>query len=236
MRMEYFLFDNYYEAFFFLGATACKRKMLECEEVEGKKFRLSKNLFLDDLLRTNFAVVDTETTGFSSRDVAIQTCVLLCDADGKEIYKYDEYWKTPQDVTINPRASAVHKISEDKLEEAGLDARTEIQWVHALLNQLASMSAKIIAHNAKFDARILRQTASSTDAEWRFDSFFCTQAASRHLVSAKDKNGKVKAPSNKELYEHVTNTKICESKLHDAYEDCKITAASYVIGKKLQWW
>ena len=184
-----------------------------------------------------FAVFDTETTGTSSKDVVIQMCLLVYDKNGSLLHTYNEFWKLAADITINPMAEATHKISKQMLDEQGIDPEVEIVKTIYVFQTLLKRNISLVAHNASFDNRLLKQTAQKYNVDWPFDAsnFFCTQKASRQHVQARDKLGKIKAPSNLELYmffEHMPP----EGDLHDAFVDCKVTATGFINGSRAGWW
>jgi DNA polymerase III epsilon subunit-like protein len=190
-----------------------------------------------DLSNIWFAVFDTETTGISAADVVVQLCVLVYDLSGILLHTYNEYWKMPDGVTMNPRAEATHNISKQILQSQGLDGCTELAETIHIFETFLENNIPVVAHNAAFDNRLLKQTAQRHQMNWPFEAsqFFCTQKASRNHVKAKDKVGRIKAPSNLELYVFF---KKCQPKgnLHDALVDCEVTAVGFIGGSKAGWW
>ena len=140
---------------------------------------------------------------------------------------------------INVHAGKVHKITTRKLETEGCDTLVELGGVYRIFNALKRRAKRIVAHNAAFDCRIMKQTAEQHGFErWNITKLdvFCTMQSSKArcgLVS--EKNQKPKAPSNSQLYEHLFLSKPSGS-LHDAVVDLKVTAASYVEGCRRGWW
>lgn len=184
-----------------------------------------------------FAVFDTETTGNTRNDVVVQMCVLIYDKNETILQSYDKLWKIPTGVTMNPRALAVHNISEDRIQDEGVDASIEMAYIMRLFKSLMRFNILVVAHNTAFDNRLLKQTALVHGIEWKFDTcdFFCTQSRSRTHVKALDKRGRVKAPSNKELY-YCFHSELPDEPLHDAFVDCKVTAAGFIGGARSGWW
>ena len=138
---------------------------------------------------------------------------------------------------INPRASSIHKITEDTIHKHGKDTCTELTVVRDIMMDCKKQNIPIVAHNASFDSRLLIQTADAFQIYWPLEraDFFCTQVAARPFVKALDKNGRIKAPSNIELFMFFSNTKP-EGDLHDALVDCKVTSYGYCKGKQAGWW
>lgn len=166
-----------------------------------------------------YAVLDTETSGVSRQDVVIQCAIAFYDSSGTEISHYNEYWKLPPNIEINPRAQEVHNITTDMLAEKGLDPEKEIAVISNLLTTLHNHKICIVAHNASFDARLLSQTAVACGVRWNFDScnLFCTMKAARSHIGLLNASGRPKMPSNSECYQFLFE---CEPNtvgdLHDA--------------------
>lgn len=192
----------------------------------------------DTLIKdTWFAVFDTETTGTSSKDVVIQMCILMYDKNGTLQHTYNELWRMPDDVNMNPMAEATHHISKQTLEEKGIEAEHELKNLIHVFHTLLRHNIPLVAHNATFDNRLLKQTSEKNCIEWPFDAsqFFCTQKSSRQFVKAKDKLGRIKAPSNIELYMHFEDMPP-SGDLHDAFVDCTVTARGFMNGSRAGWW
>ena len=115
-------------------------------------------------------VLDTETTGFGISDVVVQMAFAVFDADGRMLSSYNRIWSLPPRVTISRRAFKVHKISYGRVRREGLEAAEQMRAVQSVLAQLQERGLPIVAHNAVFDARLLRQTAVAHglvgDGEW----------------------------------------------------------------------
>ena len=185
----------------------------------------------------DFTIFDTETTGTSRNDVVIQLSVVVFDTAGTPIYVYNEYWNKPEGIRIDPRAEEVHKISESLLYSKSQNARSELLHVIGLFEKLKRNNIPIVAHNASFDFRMMKQTAEMQCINWPFErkDFFCTASASRQHVKALGKNDQIKMPTNVELYQFFRGEKP-EGALHDALIDCKVTAVGYMGGRSRGWW
>ena len=218
-------FDDPFEAFYWLGACAVTR------EAPPQKAPL------EDV--AEFVVFDTETSGLSSRDVAVQVCLGFYDGYGKALGFYDKLWKPPRGVVISKGSIQVHGITNARVFKEGLDARFELPKVHAIFKKMRSRGKKIVAHNAAFDVRILRQTARSHSfAGWDLEQShtFCTmnRAAPRCGLKSK-KTGRARKPKNAELYRILTG-KAPSGALHDAQVDVGVTAKNYTEGRHRGWW
>mgnify|MGYP001175077854 CR=1 FL=1 len=230
-------FDSDEDAFFRFGASVIKTLGQEKKQIERADMVSVQKEEYEDLDNVSFAVFDTETTGGSFSDVIIQMGVVCYDDQENICFKYNKYWKPPLNITIKPGAMRVHKITPCVLEKNGVDAKSEIIFIYNLFKNLKSKNKKMVAHNVSFDFRMLSQTANINGCEWDFEEsdFFCTQKNSRQYVKALDKNGKVKAPTNSELYHYIYGKEPIGN-LHDALVDCKVTGAGYLGGIEKKWW
>ncbi len=111
----------------------------------------------------NLLFADTETTGTEDEDRLCQLCFYLNNLEVNQLYK------PPLPIKIG--AMAVHHITnkmvDDKREFAG-------SAEHMILNGLRS-TATFVAHNAKFDIRMLEKEGLF------FDHVICTLKLSRFL-------------------------------------------------------
>lgn len=196
--------------------------------------------------RGSFVVLDTETTGFGCNDVVLQFAFGIFDVDGRMLSSYNRIWSLPPRVTISKRAFKVHKISYRRLRREGLEAADQMRAVRSVLAQLQQRGLPIVAHNATFDARLLRQTAVAHglvgDGEWTLGAsdLFCTMKRSRKILNlpAKANPKLTKPPSNTELYRHLYKRRPGDAvgPLHDAINDCKLTALCFAAAQKRGWW
>jgi DNA polymerase III epsilon subunit-like protein len=95
-------------------------------------------------------IVDTETTGLSSTDEAIEIGLSLYEINSSDYsaVKASSYTgRRCPSVPINPRAQQVHKISLSELLGKDFD--------HKEVNSLLNSADILVAHNASFDARML---------------------------------------------------------------------------------
>lgn len=162
----------------------------------------------DQRLRTRLiAIVDTETTGIEEHDEPISVAALLMevDDDGVLIREVDSYhgFRSPV-VPISPGAFAVHGLSSSDLVGKQIDL--------ARLSRILSSADLLVAHNAKFDRRMIAKLVPSVvDAEWACTlygfSFKRALGASRSLDALCAAHG------------------ISRPDRHDAMADCRSLAA-----------
>ena len=114
---------------------------------------------LQRIARRDFVVLDTETTGLASADQVVEVAVV--DPSGRVLVDQLVRPTCP----IDPRASAVHGHDEAALREA----QTFAQVLPVLRPLLEGVT--VIAYNAPFDERLLRQSADAyrlppLEGEW----------------------------------------------------------------------
>lgn len=176
--------------------------------------------------------IDTETSGLTG--VVIQIGGAVLDGDGNESEVFSELLLPPPgfDLVLHPRAVAVHGITRERLLAEGVPARPALARFVARL-----AGVRVVAHNAAFDVARLNHTLAAYGMAERVDAaaVFCTmQAAKRHcgLVGA---GGRPRCPKNAELYALLGGADDCGA-LHDAANDARITARSFVLGRRRGWW
>jgi len=109
------------------------------------------------LNRSDILILDTETTGISHRSEVIEVAVI--DTTGKVLF---ESLSMPQRKV--PRvASAVHGLTSEDLEKAQAPRWPE---VYADLLPILRSATTILAWNAKFDQKMLRQTTRRHALKW----------------------------------------------------------------------
>lgn len=186
---------------------------------------------------TQFACFDTETTGLGRKGVILQLAIGFFDTNGKLIDFECKIWKLPPEIEISNAAYNVHKIDRNKIDCEGVEPIKEIITFQNICKELKDYNCPIVAHNAKFDYKMLEQTAKLYEVSFdlKENDFFCTMENSKYHLNLKNKRGGLKNPTNTELYTYFTNTEP-KGKLHDALEDLKITGVSYWNGLIKGWW
>jgi DNA polymerase-3 subunit epsilon len=100
----------------------------------------------DLLLRTDWVILDTETTGTFEFDEIVQVAILSCD--GKTLL--DSLVRPTQPIPFE--ATAIHGITNDDVEDAAL-----FPEVYAKIEEIIHEKT-IVIYNAQFDVRLIRQT------------------------------------------------------------------------------
>lgn len=109
-----------------------------------EEFRDKLKRIFDD--KSKYVILDTETTGLGKYDEIVEISII--DLDGNVVY--DSLVKPDRRITFD--AYKIHGISDDMVEEF---PSFEAQWddIYKVLK-----GKTIIAYNAKFDIRMIKQT------------------------------------------------------------------------------
>jgi DNA polymerase III epsilon subunit-like protein len=173
-------------------------------------------------------VFDTETTGLSASDVVIQLGYVYMLSNGTVLNEYEKvlHSSTPS----NPFALRVHKISNETVRRSPHDAHAELRKFMDLANRVLVMGGALVAHNAAFDVRLLRQTAMLVGLhEFQLDSVFCTAKALKKIPTS-ERGATCK---NTDVYRCLGGHKM---DMHNALNDAKATAFIYLHGLQAGWW
>ena len=112
----------------------------------------------DELVeREDVLILDTETTGRGQRAEIIE--IALIDTTGRE--RFLSLCKPERPIPIT--AMRVHKITDRMVA----DAKTWVD-IHMAVKKLFKQSEYVLAWNADFDERMLRQTAERYELEWKY--------------------------------------------------------------------
>ena len=110
-----------------------------------------------DLLgRDDVLILDTETTGLGERAEIIEIAVI--DTTGKE--RFQSFCKPQR--RIPKSATKINKITNDMVASAK-------KWrdIHGTVDKLIRQANYVLAWNADFDERMLRQTAERFHLRWK---------------------------------------------------------------------
>lgn len=110
-------------------------------------------------MERNIILFDTETTGLGDRDEVIQfSAVVLHQKDGHLSFKDVISFYCDTNVFINPDASAIHGITNDRLKELSGGKFFEeqiIKYPDIINPQIPTI---FVAYNIAFDKRLVNQT------------------------------------------------------------------------------
>ena len=161
-------------------------------------------------------VIDTETTGLPKRNTSIykteewpyiiQLSFILFDTISLNIiYKYNEYIKPPENITISQDSFNIHKISNEFVNKNGInivDALTS-------LNTILMMSDLIIGHNISFDKQIIivEFIRNNIKSNLTNQKYFCTMKNYVNYCKIPKPSDplKFKYPKLSELYKTIFN-------------------------------
>lgn len=119
----------------------------------------------------DWVAIDVETTGFApASDRIVEIGVVRWDAWGREIGA----WATIIDPDRDPGPTHVHGIAWEDVAGAPRFADVTAE----LLARLAG--ARLIAHNASFDAGFLVAELGRAGVDWRGMEIACSMQAARH--------------------------------------------------------
>ena len=107
--------------------------------------------------RDDVLILDTETTGLDHRAEVIEVAVVDTTGDLRFESLVMPVGPVPSSL------SAIHGITRSLLEETGAPAWPE---VHGKLSALLADACEVLAWNAPFDRRMLRQTANRHGLDW----------------------------------------------------------------------
>jgi len=131
---------------------------------------------------------DTETTGFPKDDLpnrhasqphCVQLAAILTDDRGREEASLNlmirpEGWEIPDDV------ASLHGVTQERAERCGV---REIVATAALYD-LMGRAELVVAHNVRFDLKILGIMYARSGREWRLPArTFCTLEAAAPIVN-----------------------------------------------------
>tara|TARA_R110000851_G_scaffold179753_1_gene326914 strand:+ start:888 stop:1835 length:948 start_codon:yes stop_codon:yes gene_type:complete len=208
LRKEFVSFSDTVEKQERVSAAGVKRKAQDSIERDSKRMKeVSREMILD-----------TETTGLSNSDRIVEISVLEM-IDGIKTGRRFHKFLNPE-IRITKKAQEIHKITNEKLENC--EKFPEI--VKSLISFIGD--ATIIAHNSKFDMRMLNNELERCGWEkYNPVRFIDTLEIARYLFP-KEKN------NQDALCErfNINNSTRSATGIHSAVED---TALLYLIYQKM---
>ncbi|HBA36586.1 TPA: 3'-5' exonuclease [Candidatus Falkowbacteria bacterium] len=176
---------------------------------------------------------DTETTGLPRNYQAplddflnwpriVQIAWSLYDADGHH-WESQNYIIKPNGFVIPPEATKIHRISQERAVQEGVELRRALEHFSA---DVAS-AAYIVAHNIDFDEKIVgaELLREKMDNKLPTAEKICTMKTTAGIVKIPKMSGGYKWPNLTELYFHLFRTKFPEA--HDAVFDVKACAQCF---------
>lgn len=195
-----------------------------------------------DNYRPSVVAFDTETTGL--RGAVIQAALVEVDAHGTERSVFSGIVPPPDGYRLEPAAVAVHRITQRRIDAEGQPAVPFFRTLVTALKRARDDGKRVVAHNASFDVARLNETLVAHgmhDEQVGTDLVFCTMHGSKRHCGLTNRRGAMRCPKNAELYELLTGEDVVEAvtggaALHDAATDARITARSYLEGRRRGWW
>ena len=158
------------------------------------------------LIRRDWVVVDTETTGLAAFDQVLQVAVL--DPSGRVLVDTT----VRPTCEIHPRATAVHGF-----DLANLASSPTYDRVHdAIMTQLKGR--RVIAYNSPFDERLLVQSATAWSLEPAQGLWECAMRRYAQYV------GMRRVPGSEYRWHKLPRGAAIDA-LHGARDDCLLTLA-----------
>ena len=187
---------------------------------------------------TAYLVFDTETTGRSKRAVVCQMAIACVNADHEILCMYNKVWKLPRGRFMSKGSMKVHGITPLRIKERGVWPAAEMAQLDQTFKAAIASKLPIVAFNASFDSRMLRQTADALGLRtWTLDvrHLTCTCSRSRVHSDLRNAKGARKGFTNAELFYKLFK-KPPDGDLHDAATDVVVTACTYAMGRQKRWW
>jgi DNA polymerase III epsilon subunit-like protein len=169
--------------------------------------------------------IDTETTGFSSKDRVVQIAWRLYAEDTINLVSSNCYIVKPTNYQISAKSTKIHRITQERALREGLEIGIILQEFKSALLR----SDVVIAHNMKFDDRMisseLRRLEDQTDLFnlWTKKTKFCTMKRARSVFGFR----------LSDLYSRLTGKALPEN-MHSADVDTDMCAQVYFKLKENQ--
>jgi DNA polymerase III epsilon subunit-like protein len=191
-----------------------------------------------DRYRPPVVAFDTETTGL--RGAVVQAALVELDARGNETACLSGIVRPPPAYRMEPRAEAVHGITEARLCAEAQPARTFFTGFVKRLRAAHESGARVVAHNRDFDVARMNETLRAHGMGEQEINFpvFCTMREAKRHCGLRNRVGGPRYPKNEELYTILTGGDAAQDHgtLHDAAADARVTAHSFLHGQRRGWW
>lgn len=236
-------FANPYDAFFWLAGASERdvqerlRAALQNHGHRRPRFECVPEEDVEQAVPA-YMVFDVETDGGKGKQLAVQLAFVVFDCDHREIYTHNKLLRLPAGRKINWHSVQVHKITDNKLHLRGVQAGHELFVFFEWADRVRKHGGTLVAHNASFDASVITNTATTNGLKRHLScsDCFCTMRASTQFAGLVDRRGRAKPPKNDELYLKLHGVLPEWARLHDALDDCRVTACSYRAGCEALWW
>lgn len=208
------------------------------------KYVRKKTMKESSLMDTGFKGIvffDLETSGLPQRDEKnpwkiphyrdltkynscriVQMSAMLCDAKDLTPLESKSAFIKANDFDISEESLLVHGINKEQTLELGMEFA---QCMQEVMYPLFSRASYVAAHNSAFDVNVLKSELvrnNFVDMLRHMNNnmkVICTMKATKHIVSARNPNGRLKNPTLKELYRFATGEEMEETEHHDAVYD-----------------
>lgn len=127
--------------------------------------------------KVNYAVVDTETTGFdpAKGDRVIEVAVAIVE-DGQVTQTWSSL--VNPGAGVSPGATHIHRITREMLDKAPTFAQIAGELIALLQGKV------LVAHNMRFDSKFLEREFKLIGVEMPKEGRMCTLEGSRYLMPA----------------------------------------------------
>ena len=192
---------------------------------------------------------DTETTGIikgsdytdPSAPFLASIAMILYDSEAHRIVSSFNAVVQPEGWSMPEEAGRVNGLTDEYLHKVGIPSAVVMPTVIAL----ASRAELCIAHNIEFDTKIIaaalwRHLMTECDNEdviphvlveqWLKTPSYCTMQASKAVVNALDKRGRIKFPKLTEAYKFFFNREL--DRAHSANADAVAVLEIYMALQK----
>lgn len=159
-----------------------------------------------DLLEKAPLFIDTETTGLDEFAQAIE--IAVCEKNGDVVF----YTRLQPSIDIPIEATQIHGITNDAL-------KNEPQWPSVVDQLISAVNGRpLVAYNAPFDDRILKQTARAFGMDCSIEVNVCAMSLAAQFN--KRENGRISLSSACKRFQLEWDG----GNMHSAIADAKMTA------------